>query len=225
MAQWNGTAPRNGTGPLWQHRPVPWTALLPLADLASAKSRLRAASPDEAAHRRLVTAIRDDTAAALRASRAVAQVVAVSPDPDCLEWAARHGFVALAEAEPGLNAALELAAVDAARRWPGDGLVALVGDLPAATGAALDDVLARVRPGQRSFVADYGGVGTTLLAALAGESLKPRFGLDSARRHRESGAVPLEADPGLRWDIDTPADLAAALATVAVGEHTRGLFA
>jgi 2-phospho-L-lactate guanylyltransferase len=59
-------------------------------------------------------------------------------------------------------------------------LVALVGDLPAATGAALDDVLARVRPGQRSFVADYDGVGTTLLAALAGESLKP--GSASTRR-------------------------------------------
>jgi 2-phospho-L-lactate guanylyltransferase len=209
---------------LWQHRAVSWTALLPLAALASAKSRLRAASPDEAAHRRLVTAIRDDTAAALRASRAVAHVVAVSPDPDCLGWAIRHGFVALAEAEPGLNAALELAAGYAARTWPGTGLVALVGDLPGATGPALDAVLAGVRPGQRGFVADHDALGTTLLAAAAGMPLRPRFGVDSARRHRASGAVPLEADAALRWDIDTPADLAAVVASVAVGEHTRGLL-
>jgi 2-phospho-L-lactate guanylyltransferase len=203
---------------------VLWTALLPLAALASAKSRLRAASPDEAAHRRLVTAIRDDTAAALRTSRAVAHVVAVSPDPDCLDWAARHGFVALAEVESGLNAALELAAADATRRWPGDGLVAVVGDLPAANGPALDDVLARVGPAQRGFVADHNRVGTTLLAAGACVPLEPRFGVDSARRHRESGAAPLEADAGLRWDVDTPEDLAAALATVKVGEHTRGVL-
>jgi 2-phospho-L-lactate/phosphoenolpyruvate guanylyltransferase len=204
--------------------PMCWTALLPLAALASAKSRLRAASPDEVAHRRLVTAIRDDTAEALRASHAVARVVAVSPDPDCLEWAARHGFVALAEAEPGLNAALDLAAAYAARAWPNDGLVALVGDLPAATGPALDALLARLGPGQRGFVADHEGVGTTLLAAAAGVPLQPGFGVDSAQRHREAGAVPLKADPGLRWDVDTPADLAAALATVPVGEHTRGVL-
>ena len=210
--------------PLWQHRAVSWTALLPLAGLASAKSRLRAASPDEAAHRRLVTAIRDDTAAALRASRAVARVVAVSPDPDCLEWAAQHGFVALAEAEPGLNAALDLAATYAAGSWPNDGLVALVGDLPAATGTALDAMLAQLGPGQRGFVADHHGVGTTLLAAATGVPLEPRFGVDSAQRHRATGAVPLEADPGLRWDIDTPADLAAALAAIPVGDYTRGVL-
>jgi 2-phospho-L-lactate/phosphoenolpyruvate guanylyltransferase len=203
---------------------VSWTALLPLAALASAKSRLRGASPDEAAHRRLVTAIRDDTAAALQASRAVTDVVAVSPDPDCLEWATRHGFVALAEADPGLNAALELAAAYAARTRPGAGMVALVGDLPGATGPALDAVLAGVGPGQRGFVADHDGSGTTLLAAAAGVPLEPWFGVDSARRHRDSGAVPLEADPALRWDIDTPADLAAALHTVPVGEHLRGLL-
>ena len=52
--------------------------------------------------------------------------------------------------------------------------------------------------------------------------LEPRFGVDSARWHRATGAVPLEADLGLRWDIDTPADLVAALAAVPVGDFTRG---
>ena len=202
-----------------------WTALLPLAALASAKSRLRVASPDEASHRRLVTAIRDDTAAALLASRAVSRVVAVSPDPDCRDWAARHGFIVLAEAEPGLNPALELAAEYATGTWPDDGVVALVGDLPAATGPALDALLSRVGPGQRAFVADHDGTGTTLLAAGVGAALKAAFGGDSAVRHLDSGAMELEADAGLRWDIDTPADLAAALATVKVGAYTRAVWA
>ena len=66
------------------------------------------------------------------------------------------------------------------------------------------------------------GVGTTLLAAASNVPLEPRFGVDSAQWHRATGAVPLEADLGLRWDIDTPADLVAALAAVPVGDFTRG---
>ena len=45
-----------------------------------------------------------------------------------------------------------------------------------------------------------------------GVPLDPLFGTDSAQRHADSGAVELTAPwPGLRCDIDTPDDLAAAL--------------
>ena len=41
-----------------------------------------------------------------------------------------------------------------------------------------------------------------------GAALNPLFGAGSARRHREDGAVELTGSwPGLRCDIDTPADL------------------
>ena len=63
---------------------------------------------------------------------------------------------------------------------------------------------------ERSFVADRQGTGTAALFAF-GVPLGPLFGADSASRHRDSGAIELVgAWPGLRCDIDTPDDLAAA---------------
>ena len=72
----------------------------------------------------------------------------------------------------------------------------------------------------RGFVADAEGVGTTLLAAAPGTPLQPRFGADSARAHRDSGAVALPAPAALRRDVDTPADLREAL-RLGVGPRTR----
>ena len=63
---------------------------------------------------------------------------------------------------------------------------------------------------KKHFVADRHGSGTAALFAF-GSPLDPRFGADSAHRHRDSGAVELTGPwPGLRCDIDTPEDLAAA---------------
>ena len=59
----------------------------------------------------------------------------------------------------------------------------------------------------------------------SGAALEPRFGGGSAARHRASGAVPLDgAWPSLRRDVDTAADLAAAL-HLGVGAHTRAALA
>jgi 2-phospho-L-lactate guanylyltransferase len=52
--------------------------------------------------------------------------------------------------------------------------------------------------------------GTAALCAF-GTALDPQFGPDSCARHRRSGAIELTgAWPGLRCDVDTPADLVAA---------------
>ena len=59
-------------------------------------------------------------------------------------------------------------------------------------------------------VADRLATGTAALCAF-GTALDPQFGSDSSARHRRSGAIELTgAWPGLRCDVDTPADLAAA---------------
>jgi 2-phospho-L-lactate guanylyltransferase len=76
----------------------------------------------------------------------------------------------------------------------------------------LSEALSQARSHRRSFVADHHASGTSALFAF-GVPLDPRFGADSAQRHRDSGAVELTgAWPGLRCDIDTPDDLLAATA-------------
>jgi 2-phospho-L-lactate guanylyltransferase len=86
----------------------------------------------------------------------------------------------------------------------------LQADLPAVTAQEFAAAMQAARSHARSFVADRHGTGTAALFSTDGE-LNPLFGIDSARRHRDSGAVELTGDwPGLRCDVDTPEDLSAA---------------
>jgi 2-phospho-L-lactate guanylyltransferase len=86
----------------------------------------------------------------------------------------------------------------------------LQGDLPALQTQELTAAISAARGYQRSFVADRLGTGTALLCAF-GAPLDPQFGSNSSERHRHSGAIELTgAWPGLRCDVDTPADLAVA---------------
>src|SRR6266511_3378610 len=92
---------------------------------------------------------------------------------------------------------------------------------PAELAAALD---AASSAGGRAYVADASGTGTVLLTAPWGRDLDPRFGPGSSAAHARSGATPLSGDwPGLRRDVDTPADLLAAVA-LGVGPYTSELL-
>ena len=178
-----------------------WTVLVPLRAMPTAKSRLAATIAPEL-FERVVEAIRADTLAAVRASAAVARVVVVSDQ-------AGDG-VDLVQRSPGLNGALRDGAAHSAREWPGDGVAALVGDLPALRTAELTAALAAAAGHPSAFVADADGTGTTLLAARPGTRLAPGFGLGSAARHAQTAAA-LGAGPGLRQDVDTADDLAGAI--------------
>jgi 2-phospho-L-lactate guanylyltransferase len=125
---------------------------------------------------------------------------------------------ALVQTRPGLNPALTEAAAHAAQAWPDDGIAALVGDLPALRPDELTAALAAAADHPRAFVPDAAGTGTTLLTAAPGVDLHPEFGADSAARHGRT-ALPLDAGPGLRQDVDTAADLHAA-AAVGLGPAT-----
>lgn len=188
-----------------------WTVVIPAKALPEAKSRLASMSDSPEAHRRLVEAIRSDTIAAARAAEGVARVVVVvdraGADPD-----------ALLQTDPGLDAAVSEGAAHAARRWPADGVAALVGDLPALQPDELAGALLAAAGHERAFVPDAAGTGTTLLAATPGHTLRPEFGPGSAQRH-EVHAVPIEGGPGLRNDVDDAADLHAA-AALGLGEAT-----
>lgn len=197
--------------------------MIPAKALPAAKSRLLSATTGDPAHRRLVEAIRTDTLAAARSADGVARVIVVTDRPDAVDGGADVGIDVLVQTVPGLNAALAEAAEHAAARWPADGVVALVGDLPALRAEELAAVLAAAAAHPRSFVPDASGVGTTLLATTPGTPLQPRFGDGSAARHR-ADAVELAAGPGLRHDVDTPADLRAA-AGLSLGPATSAVLA
>jgi 2-phospho-L-lactate guanylyltransferase len=73
-----------------------------------------------------------------------------------------------------------------------------------------------------SFLSDAAGSGTTFYAALSPADFAPAYGPESAARHRAAGAVSLDGAglAAVRRDVDTPDDLAAAVA-LGVGPRTR----
>jgi 2-phospho-L-lactate guanylyltransferase len=175
------------------------------------------------AREELVLAMLGDTITAASAVPAVRTITVVTPDEVAADAARSHGAEVLMDPTPvghvdPLNTALRTA--EAAVRSHGANVAVLQGDLPALQSRELAQALSAARAAPRSFVGDRHGTGTAALFAF-GVSLDPRFGPNSARRHRDSGAVELTQPwPGLRCDIDTQDDLAAAL-QLGVGIATK----
>lgn len=194
--------------------------MIPVKRLTVAKSRLRGAVP-AARHADLALAMVRDTAAAALAGAAVAELLVVTDDPEVAAAVSELGARVVPDRpDADLNEAMRFGADEAAglNRFR----AVLAGDLPALRAEQLDAALSAVAG--RSFVADAAGTGTVLLAVPPGRPLDPRFGIGSAVAHADSGAIPLAGDwPGLRQDVDTPADLATVL-ELGAGRHTRELL-
>jgi 2-phospho-L-lactate guanylyltransferase len=180
--------------------------------LAAAKTRL-APVFSAATRERVVLAMLIDTIAAASAVATLRSVTVVTPDDVAAAAARELGADVIPDPTPDghrdpLNNAINAAA--AAIAGAATNIVVLQGDLPALQPQELSEAIAAARSYRRSFVADRHGTGTAALFAF-GAPLDPRFGPDSAERHRHSGAIELTgAWPGLRCDIDTPDDLMAA---------------
>lgn len=234
-----------------------WTVLLPVKVLARAKSRLAVlAGPRRAA---LALALAADTVAAVLHCPEAARVIVITSDPVAGPQLAALGahvipdvtgdlstgldgpggepdLDELADLDQGsqaaLNAALRHGATEAARRWPGAGLVALTADLPAMRPAELSTALraaagvGMAAAGSPAFVPDAAGIGTTMYAVPPGTEFLPMFGGSSRARHAAAGAVELALDgvPGLRRDVDTERDLRMAVA-LGAGARTTALAA
>lgn len=195
-----------------------WTVVIPAKATPAAKSRLAGMTPDAASHQLLVEAIRADTIAAVRDCASVARVLVVT-DAVPAATSRFEGAQIFVQVAPGLNAAVREAAEHAARRWPEDGVAALVGDLPALGSPELDAALANAAASPAAFVPDADGTGTTMLTAMPGATLRPQFGTDSAARHARD-ATTLWAGPGLRRDVDTAENLVTAATELGVGPAT-----
>jgi 2-phospho-L-lactate guanylyltransferase len=199
-----------------------WGVVVPVKALARAKTRLRPFGDDS--RRALALAMAGDVVEAALGCPLVRVVLVVSTDPDVATVARALGAQVDAGAPDGLDPALVHGAALLRAADPRLGVAALAGDLPALRPDALAAALDAVAPGTRAFVPDAPGTGTALLAAGPGADLLPSYGPGSRLRHLASGAVELVAAPGLRLDVDTPADLLRAL-ELGVGPRTAAAAA
>lgn len=197
-----------------------WSLVIPVKVLARAKSRL--AQMTGPYREQLALAVASDTVAATIRSPLVHQVVVVTDDDRAARTLGALGARVVAdEPDAGLNPALCHGARVARAFAPSHGVCALSGDLPALRAEELTRALEAAGGHRNACVPDAAGSGTTLYTAAPGAEFRPAFGPDSKRRHVTSGVheLPLEGTPGLRRDVDTPADLADAL-RLGVGPQT-----
>ena len=200
--------------------------VVPVKRLAAAKTRLRGPGGISEEHTELALALTRDTVAAACAAARVRSVVVVTADPRVAAVLTADGVDAVDDPLAGLNAAYDRGAEVVRARDPASAVGALQADLPALQPAELDAAIgAALALGGRTFCADADGTGTTFLLAAAGVALQPHFGGGSAARHRASGAIPLDGEwPGLRRDVDTPADLRQAR-EIGLGPRSRAALA
>jgi 2-phospho-L-lactate guanylyltransferase len=180
--------------------------------LAAAKTRL---APVFSARTResVVLAMLMDTLAAAGRVRSLGSITVITPDDAAAAAAIDLGADVLADPTPEGHPDPLNNAIASAERAVGSSfanIVVLQGDLPALQTQELNEAIVAARQHRRSFVADRPATGTAALFAF-GSPLNTQFGSDSSARHRTSGAIELTgAWPGLRCDVDTPNDLAAA---------------
>ncbi len=180
--------------------------------LAAAKTRLAPVFSPRTRENVVLAMLVDTLSAAARVG-SLRLITVITPDEAAAAAAIELGAEVLADPTPeGHSDPLNNAIAAAERAMAGSfsNIVVLQGDLPALQTQELSEAIAAARHHRRSFVADRLGTGTSALFAF-GAALDPHFGPDSSARHRRSGAIELTgAWPGLRCDVDTPADLAAA---------------
>jgi 2-phospho-L-lactate/phosphoenolpyruvate guanylyltransferase len=202
-----------------------WSVLVPVKVLAQAKSRLAALAGERRGE--LALAVACDTVTAVTACAAAARVIVITDDQVAGAALAELGALVVPdEPRDGLNAALRHGAGYACSRWPESGTAALSADLPALRAAELGRALRAASAWPAAFVADAAGDGTTLYTAAPGTAFRPAFGPFSRARHAAGGATELDLAgvPGLRRDVDTPADLRGA-AALGLGPRSAPLAA
>ena len=211
-----GTGPRRARG---------WSLLIPQKHPLQAKTRLRVPDP---LRRALVQAMLADTIDAAWRTPCVVRIYLLVDGLDRLSdlgpgvrWVSPIDVGDL----PALNQ--KLAHAERVLRCgpaPAADLAVLPGDLPALRPGELQETLRRASGRGRSFLADWSGSGTTLLAAESTASLSPAFGVGSAQAHSSSGAEALSGDglDSVRADVDTVSGLERAR-QLGIGRWTRAV--
>ncbi|WP_165821303.1 NTP transferase domain-containing protein [Nocardioides gansuensis] len=178
-------------------------------DARVAKTRLQLPREET---RQLAVSLAAATVRTSFAAEKVGAVLVVTGDQDISLDAVQVGAEVVAEPRPlGINLAAALGRQRALELRPHAPVAVLVADLPALHPSDLDAVVAEfIAEGAPLFVADHEGTGTTFL--IHGPDTLPGFGFgrSSAAMHWRLGYRRARTGPrSLRWDLDTPQDLAA----------------
>ena len=194
--------------------------VIPIKDLENAKTRLASAlSPED--RRGLFQAMAEDVLEAASNAASLAGVLVLTNDPSASALAKRYG--ARIEGEPAnigqseaVRRAAELLAAEGA-----DGVLTLPADAPLITSGDIQSILER-HPKRRpamTIVPDHARRGSNCMVLTPGPLIPLHFGHVSFEPHlaeaAKLGVEPTILDdlPRVALDVDTPEDLAAALAT------------
>lgn len=209
-------------------------AILPVKRFAGAKQRLAQMLPS-GPRRALAEAMFTDVLTALRRSRAIDQVLVVTPDPVAQRIAEGYDALMLDDPEAtGMNQALTRGVRHALSLGAAQ-VLCVPGDVPMLDPAEVDALLGRPRAAARCVVVvpDRHGIGTNALLLRPPDAMRPGYGRASRDRHvalaQEAGlSVELAELPSLALDVDTPEDLAALRDLMASrrggAAHTRGML-
>ena len=209
-------------------------ALIPVKRLEQSKSRLLPELADTA-RQALTLAMLEDLIDALARSGCIERLAVTTPDPLGAARARAAGAEVLMRPEPGLNAALEDAAVRLAPA-EGEALVVVLGDVAGALPEDFRRLVSAAGSGGAGassaagvWLAPSADGGTSALLLRPARAIPFCFGPASAARHREAAraagvAYHELALASLAIDLDQPEDLAAFLATSGGGARTRALL-
>jgi 2-phospho-L-lactate/phosphoenolpyruvate guanylyltransferase len=206
-------------------------AVLPAKNFDQAKERL---SPALSAPERkcLFRAMFEDVLAALADAPSLAGVMIVTRDPEAIAISKTYGARILTEDENnGQTAAIEFAAATLAAEHAG-GMLTMPGDVPLATGAEIEQVLASHSKSQgrrMTIVPAHDERGSNCIVCSPPGLIPFQFGNDSFRPHLAAadarGVTPnIVKFSGISLDIDRPEDLLALLSRVEqTGEKGRAV--
>lgn len=185
---------------------MPLVVVIPVKSFRSGNQRLHGVLDDRARHH-LGVALARHVASIVESSGHLPLVV--TADPEVAEWGTATGFPTLADPGDGLDAAAS-AGIEWAGHTDSEWLV-LHSDLPLLTGADVETLTAPLRDG-RAVLSPSSDGGTSAIGSRGHFSFA--FGVASFHRHLvRLDRVTVVVRRGLALDIDSPADLDAALNT------------
>lgn len=193
-----------------------WAVMIPVKPFVDAKSRL-----GEGLRRGdIARALALDTIDIATRTAGVARVVVVTADAALADLLPGGVELIRERAAVGIDAALAAASARVGLRRH---RAALPADLAALAPAELSVALAMAATVPRAVIPDAAGTGSTLVTARAGTPWASAYGPDSFAQHVALGCrpLPVRATSGLRWDLDTPDDLAGLMPRA--GERVRGV--